>query len=660
MESRLNRLEAVQAMLLDIGQMSSTCSDITEFIRAVHRALGRIMYAANFYVALGDREDGTVRFVYFVDEVDPTPDPEEKIRLASPEQSPTAWVMLNRQNLVMTADEHNAREVDGKWGAGTTAEHWMGCPLLDQNHLALGAIVIQSYDKEHTFSDEDQKLFALIANHVSNALQGLQSMDRLERAVQERTALLAHEVAERTRAETIQHALFEIANLSAAAVDAAELSGRLHQIISHLMVAENFLIALYHPETKEISIPYFIDQKDADAPVKRFRYGVGMSSYVLSNKEACLHDAPSFKRLLERGLIEQPLGSTDIASWMGAPMMVNDQPYGVIIVQSYDPAIVYTQADLDLLAFMASHVAVAIARMQADRAILKAKDRLEKQNAALNSALTALQEAQSELVRQEKLASLGRLVAGVAHEINTPLGICVTATSHLVQELKLTREELAAGEMTEESLESFLSIVDQSLRIMTTNTQRAAALVRSFKQVAVDQSSDDIRNFNLRSYLNEVLLSLQPKLKGRAVKVQIECASDINLDSFPGAVSQIVTNLVMNSLVHGYDEDESGKITIAAGLDDEHVVLEYGDDGAGMDRDMLSKLFDPFFTTKRGQGGSGLGAHILYNLVTGPLGGTVKVVSAPGLGLHYHMRFPRSRRPERRQAETPSNPISNF
>jgi C4-dicarboxylate-specific signal transduction histidine kinase len=212
--------------------------------------------------------------------------------------------------------------------------------------------------------------------------------------------------------------------------------------------------------------------------------------------------------------VQEPLGNIDVASWIGAPMLVHDKAYGVLVVQSYDPTIVYTKTELDLLAFIASHVAVAIARMQADHAIRKAKDSLEKQNAALNQALTQLQEAQSELVRQEKLASLGQMVAGVAHEINTPLGICVTATSHLVQELKLTKEELAAGEMTEDSLNSFFDVVDQSLRIMTTNTQRAAALVRSFKQVAVDQSSDNIRNFNLCKYVGEILLSLQPKLKG--------------------------------------------------------------------------------------------------------------------------------------------------
>jgi signal transduction histidine kinase len=645
---RLDRLEAVQSMLLGIGQMSTSCSDITEFIAAVHRALGRIMYAANFYVALADREDGTVRFVYFVDEADQPPDPDERIRLASPEQSPTAWVLLNRRSLTLTAGDFEARESNGmRWGNGSAAEHWMGCPLLDQNHQALGAIVIQSYTKGVTYSEEDQALFALIANHVSNALQGLQSMDRLERAVQERTAALAIEVSERRRAEQVQHALYQIASLSAQALDTDVLSASLHRIIGELMVAENFLIALYHPETEEISIPYFVDQKDKEAPLQRFPFGKAMCSYVLASKQAQLHDAGSFQRLAASGLVREPLGNTEIASWMGAPMLVHEKPYGVLVVQSYDPAVVYTKADLDLLAFMASHVAVAIARMQADRAIRKTKERLEEQNAALNEALHALQEAQSELVRQEKLASLGRLVAGVAHEINTPLGICVTATSHLVQELKLTREELAAGEMTEDSLNGFFDIVDQSLRILTTNTQRAAALVRSFKQVAVDQSSDDIRSFNLHGYLNEVLLSLQPKLKGRPVKVELECPKDLVLDSFPGAVSQIVTNMVVNSLVHGFEREQAGTIAIRAGLEDEVVSFDYADDGAGMDKDTLDKLFDPFFTTKRGTGGSGLGAHILYNLVTGALGGTVRVESAPGKGLRYHLRFPRSQRKEK-------------
>jgi signal transduction histidine kinase len=654
-ENRLARLEAVQAMLLEIGHLSASCTDITEFVGAVHRALGRIMYADNFYVALSERENNTVRFVYFVDTVDEAPPTNEWMTLASPDESPTAWVMANKQPLTLTTAEFMARENGVSWGFGSMAEHWMGIPLLDQQHEVLGAIVIQSYLPQHMYSEEDQALFALIANHVSNALQGLQSMDRLERAVQERTSALAREVAERRRAEQVQHALYQIADLSASAQGTDELAASLHRIIAELMEAKNFLIALTHPDTGEISIPYFVDEKDREAPNKRFSFGIGMCSYVLKTKQAQLHDAGSFARLAASGKVREPLGNTQIASWIGAPMLVHDQAYGVMVVQSYDPTIIYTKAELDLLAFIASHVAVAIARMQADRAIRKAKDSLEKQNAALNQALTQLQEAQSELVRQEKLASLGQMVAGVAHEINTPLGICVTATSHLVQELKLTKEELAAGEMTEESLNSFFDVVDQSLRIMTTNTQRAAALVRSFKQVAVDQSSDNIRNFNLCKYVGEILLSLQPKLKGRPVKVEVDCPADLEVDSFPGAVSQILTNMVVNSLVHGFERDQPGNITIRARLEDEDTVaFEYGDDGAGMDADTLSKLFDPFFTTKRGSGGSGLGAHILYNLVTGSLGGSLHVESSPGKGLQYFLRFPRKARRVENPATLPA------
>lgn len=645
MESRLARLEAVQAMLLDIGHLSASCTDITEFIGAVHRALGRIMYAANFYVTLAEREDNTVRFVYFVDTVDEGPSPDERVTLASPDQSPTAWVMLNRQAMSITGDQMRARDNGSNWGRGSVAEHWMGCPLFDQQHEVLGAIVIQSHLPQHTYSEEDEALFALIANHVSNALQGLQSMDRLERAVQERTRALAREVGERRRAEQVQHALYQIADLSASALETDALAASLHRIVGELMTAKNFLIALTHPDSGEISIPYFADEKDAldgttTAPRARFPFGIGMVSYVLQTRQAQLHDAGSFARLHAAGKVKEPLGTTEIASWIGAPMLVNDKAYGVLVVQSYDPAIVYTKTELDLLAFIASHVAVAIARMQADRAIRAAKARLEQQNAALAQALTQLKDAQTELVRQEKLASLGQMVAGVAHEINTPLGICVTATSHLVQELKLTREELAAGEMTEDSLAAFFDVVDQSLRIMTTNTQRAAALVRSFKQVAVDQSSDNIRNFELGTYLHEVLLSLQPKLKGRPVEVAIDCPRDLQLESFPGAVSQIVTNMVVNSLIHGFERDQAGHISIRAALEGEMVVFEYGDNGAGMDSETLAKLFDPFFTTKRGSGGSGLGGHILFNLVTNVLGGSLRVESSVGQGLQYFLRFP--------------------
>lgn len=338
--------------------------------------------------------------------------------------------------------------------------------------------------------------------------------------------------------------------------------------------------------------------------------------------------------------IKQVLGGQDIESWIGVPILIKEQIYGVIIVQSYDLNVTYGVQDLELLTFVASHIAVAIARMNADRDLRQAKANLEQQNNALNDALLALKEAQSELVRQEKLASLGSLVAGVAHEINTPLGICVTATSHLIEEVRLTRKDILADQFDTSQREQFLDVLDQSLRILNTNTKRAASLVKSFKQVAVDQTSNDRRKFQLLPYLNETLVSLQPKLKGRQISIQIDCPESLVIDNYPGAISQILTNFVMNSLHHGFENLSQGEIQINFEVDGDYLKFLYADNGNGMNEEALGKLFDPFYTTKRGQGGSGLGTHIIYNLVTGLLGGTIKASSIQGQGLQYALRFP--------------------
>ncbi len=641
MESRLQRLEAVQAMVLKIAKISSNTNDLREFLHAIHMALSRIMYAKNFYIALYNPDDDSIQFAYFLDEVDSPPDPEKRFKLEAPGSSFTKWVILNRKPLVATAAEMATIRAEAQIGAtGAPSEHWMGYPLIDHNKRILGAMVIQSYDKQYLYSSEDQALFELIASHISNALEVFQSVDRLERAVQDRTALLAHEIAERRRSEKIQGALYAIAELSFSGEEGNHLYKKLHLIVENLIVAKNFMVAIYHPENEEISIQYFVDEKDPVPTHTHFPLGVGMTSFVIRTGKAQLIDKVRLQQLIEDGDIRQVLGGSDIESWIGAPILIKNKIYGVIIVQSYDLHHTYTHADLDLLAFVASHIAVAIARMNADRELRQAKTNLEQQNNALNEALLALQEAQSELVRQEKLASLGGLVAGVAHEINTPLGICVTATSHLIEELRLTRKDIAAAQFDELQRDQFLDILDQSLRILSTNTKRAAALVRSFKQVAVDQTSNDKRKFQLFSYLKEILVSLQPKLKGRQIEIQIDCPENLFIDSYPGAFSQILTNFVMNSLTHGFENLSQGKIHIQVEVDGDDLKFQYQDNGHGMDKEALGKLFDPFYTTKRGQGGSGLGTHIVYNLVTSLLGGSIKAQSSPGAGLSYQLRFP--------------------
>ncbi|MBT3306179.1 MAG: PAS domain-containing sensor histidine kinase [Alphaproteobacteria bacterium] len=263
----------------------------------------------------------------------------------------------------------------------------------------------------------------------------------------------------------------------------------------------------------------------------------------------------------------------------------------------------------------------------------------------LHHTLDELRQTQDVLVQSEKMASLGGLVAGVAHEINTPVGIGVTASSHLSEAVGNLRRSFAGGTLKKSELEASFETIDQASEMISTNLRRAAELIGSFKQVAVDQSSEEKREFQVGEYLDEIILSLHPKIKQTKHRVSVDCDSSLLVNSYPGAISQIITNLVMNSLIHAYDDGDEGSIRISALDNGDHITLKYFDDGKGMDTESLKKIFDPFFTTKRGSGGSGLGMNILYNLVTQTLGGTVVCDSQPGEGTTFTITFSNKEKP---------------
>lgn len=268
-------------------------------------------------------------------------------------------------------------------------------------------------------------------------------------------------------------------------------------------------------------------------------------------------------------------------------------------------------------------------------------EELRLANQRLESTVLNLQRAQEQLVESEKLAALGNLVAGVAHELNTPIGNGVMAITTLGERLREFRA-VPRDAMRYSDLQRFAEAVEMACSISLRNMQRAAALVSSFKQVAVDQTSAQRRRFELREVVDEVLLTLQPTLRGQACRIEVQVPDALVLDSYPGALGQVLTNLISNAVMHAFDGREGGIITISAAAGEgEEILFSVADNGRGIPQALQKKVFEPFFTTKLGQGGTGLGLHIVFNAVTHVLGGQISLRSQPGQGSVFELRLPR-------------------
>ena len=258
---------------------------------------------------------------------------------------------------------------------------------------------------------------------------------------------------------------------------------------------------------------------------------------------------------------------------------------------------------------------------------LKRTLELEDTNHELELSIKNLKQTQDQLIESEKMASLGGLVAGVAHEINTPIGIGLTGASHFLEITKDIKKSYENEIMTQEKFEEYMKTSDELARLINSNLKRAANLVKSFKQVAVDQTSEEKREFYISKYINEILASIHSVTKKTKLDIQVSCDEKIKIYSYPGAISQIITNLIMNSIIHGYEKDEKGVLNINIILQNNQLMLIYKDDGKGIPEENLVKIFEPFFTTNREKGGSGLGLNIIYNIVTNKLNGKIKCVN---------------------------------
>ena len=275
----------------------------------------------------------------------------------------------------------------------------------------------------------------------------------------------------------------------------------------------------------------------------------------------------------------------------------------------------------------------------------RSEQEMRRAREAAEQALANLRETQASLVEAEKLAALGRMVAGVAHEINNPVGSSLTVVSSLQRRSEIFAAEVARGEVRRSTLNDFMDAVTKASSQLVANLNRASDLVQSFKQVATDRSRLERRVFDLGELTEQLLVGLRPEMRRRHIVLKLECEPGLAMDGLPGPYGLVLTNLVHNSIVHAFPDGRTGTITVDAGVfGADSVEINVIDDGCGMNPDTRRQAFDPFFTTRRREGATGLGLHIVHSMVIDQLDGRLALTSEPGKGTSVRLVLPRSTR----------------
>jgi signal transduction histidine kinase len=665
----VKRSETLQQALFAISDLSGSDRDMREMLCGIHAIIGKLMSAENVYIVRYDAERDSLRFLYYVDVADPDWPGDIDVPMRSMEHSLT-WYLLRTGRALMGTTEQLRKQVPGPLVIqGPHSEDWLGVPMLRDGH-PLGALVVQSYQPGTHYTSDDRTLLEFVASHVLTALERKQGKENLERQVQLRTLQLAdanrdlqREIGERERAEHLQSALFQIAQLVAVDISETEFYRHVHAVVSGLINAQNFYVALLSEDGASLEFAYFVDTIEQSRPSRPLARG--LSEYVLRHGKILLSKTQILD-LVHRGEVTQETAELGPLAecWLGVPLVVGEKTIGLIVVQSYDEQIVYRPADEDLLSFVASQVANSLQRRRAAEALrdsyVQLKRRVEERtqelhsrNAELEIAYAKLENAQEQAIQSEKLASIGQLAAGVAHEINNPIGYVssnlATLQGYVSKVLGAVDSYAANAARTADSsaqteigeirrrfdIDFLAADMPQLITESRAGIDRVRKIIHDLKDFSRRDRSEAWVRADLHQGLESTLNIVSNELKYKAQIVKT--FGDIPLiECLPSELNQVFLNILMNA---GQAIKEHGIITVSTGCADGKVWIAVGDDGEGIPADVLPRIFDPFFTTKPVGSGTGLGLSISYGIVA-KHHGTIEVTSVPGQGTLMRIELP--------------------
>ncbi|MCV2356750.1 GAF domain-containing protein [Paucibacter sp. B2R-40] len=465
---------------------------------------------------------------------------------------------------------------------------------------------------------------------------------QLEQEVAARTQQLAQEkqialtqtglaVQSREAAERARHditLLSEIGRQITSSLDVESIQRTLYQQVGELIEASVFGLGLVNWKAGTLAFDFVMHSGEACKPYVRSLAAVEMPAVqtVLTGKEMLVDQIERDSRVLYNqegpSRIQLQTGADPAAVHSGiyAPMQLKGQVVGLLFMLS-ERSHAFTANDLAILSTLGAYAAVALDNADAYR---------------------QLQLTQTQLVEQEKMAALGALVAGVAHELNTPIGNSLLMASTLLDRGREFSRHLSEGGLRRSELDQYCQANQESGELLVRSLQSAAGLITSFKQLAVDQTSEQRRPFQLQTLCREIAQTLGNRLRRDGHELRLDVPPELELDSFPGPLGQVLSNLIINAMVHGLDGQRNGQLVLhARERDADTIQINFSDNGQGISAANLAHVFEPFFTTKLGQGGSGLGLHISYNIVHSVLGGSITVNSEPGAGAQFEILIPK-------------------